>query len=111
MSCHCPVCAWPIHTEHPIRIKCFQCSTIVECGEGGLTTVGMLPVALEHWPVWALAIKRLRKDSDTGVGDTVQRVAAWFGGEYFKSFAARIGIPCGCSSRQSEWNQLYPYEG
>ena len=60
-------------------------------------------------PGWAKAVERLRHTNDVGVGDTVQRIAAWFGGERFKAFAAKVGIPCGCTQRQDEWNRLYPY--
>jgi len=58
---------------------------------------------------WLYFIRMLRKPEDKGVGDTVQRIAAKFGGERFKAFSARIGIPCGCTQRQEEWNKLYPY--
>lgn len=68
------------------------------------------PVAKENWPLWAKAINRLKNDADKGIGDTVQRVAAWFGADLFKSFAEKLGIPCGCSGRQDTWNRMYPYE-
>lgn len=58
---------------------------------------------------WVRMVKLLRKPEDSGLGDTVQRIAAKFGGERFKAFAKRIGIPCGCSDRQAEWNRLFPY--
>jgi len=54
-------------------------------------------------------VKLLRKPQDKGAGDTIQRMAANFGGERFKAFAAKIGLPCGCSDRQKQWNQLWPY--
>ena len=61
------------------------------------------------WPAWALSLKRLRKNGETGVGDTAQRVASWFGGEYFKAFSKKIGMPCECTNRQNNWNKQYPY--
>lgn len=61
-------------------------------------------------PAWVIALRRLRNPSDRGVGDTVQRVAAWMGGELFKKLAAKLGIPCGCTQRQGEWNARWPYD-
>jgi len=58
---------------------------------------------------WVRYVKLLRKPEDAGVGDTIQRIAAKFGGERFKRWAARLGIPCGCSTRQADWNRMYPY--
>lgn len=60
-------------------------------------------------PYWVRFVKRLRKPEDRGIGDTVQRMAAWLGGERFKLVAAKLGIPCGCTQRQSEWNERWPY--
>lgn len=58
---------------------------------------------------WVRFVRLLRKPEDKGIGDTVQRIAAKFGGERFKAFAKRIGLPCRCTERQAEWNQLWPY--
>jgi len=60
-------------------------------------------------PGWVVAISLLKSDSDTGVGDTVQRYAAMLGGELFKAWAKKLGMPCGCTTRQKEWNLRYPY--
>lgn len=67
---------------------------------------------LEHtdWPKWAKLFANRRIESDIGVGDTVQRYAAKVGGEQFKRFSKWLGIPCGCTERQGEWNRLYPYD-
>ncbi len=51
----------------------------------------------------------LRNNADKGVGDTAQRIAAKLGGERYKRLTKRLGMPCGCSERQDEWNRLYPY--
>lgn len=67
------------------------------------------PERNSQWPRWALLIKRLRTDADKGVGDTAQRIAAKFGGERYMRLTKRLGMPCGCSERQDEWNRLYPY--
>ena len=71
----------------------------------------VLPVwcSCRAWPHWAKLVKRLRHDGERGVGDTVQRIAAKFGGEKFKLWAGSMGIPCGCTERQAKWNRLYPY--
>ena len=58
---------------------------------------------------WVRWVKLLRKPEDAGVGDTVARIAAKFGGERFKAFSKRIGIPCGCTERQESWNRQWPY--
>lgn len=68
------------------------------------------PVQFDDWPIWAKTLRRLRKAEDKGVGDTVQRIAAWFGGERFKTFSSKIGLPCGCTERQADWNKTYTYE-
>ena len=67
-------------------------------------------VPYEDWPIWAKLIALRKIDSDVGVGDTVQRYAAKIGGERFKKLAKRLGIPCGCSERQAQWNTRYKYD-
>lgn len=63
----------------------------------------------ERWPKWAAVVARMRSATDAGVGDTVQRIAAKVGGERYKAWRKRIGMPCGCSARQEKFNALYPY--
>lgn len=63
----------------------------------------------ETKPIWVLLVSYLRTPKDTGVGDTVQRYAAMLGGEQFKVWAKKLGMPCGCTTRQKEWNLRYPY--
>lgn len=58
---------------------------------------------------WVCLVKAFSKPEDKGVGDTVQRYAAMLGGEKFKAWAEDLGIPCGCTERQLEWNKLWPY--
>lgn len=58
---------------------------------------------------WVRWVRLLRSRDDKGVGDTVKRILATFGGERFKAFATRVGIPCKCAERQAEWNKLWPY--
>lgn len=94
-------------------ITCEQCGKVYQtdvtplyCRCGGVTGY-VHPEPVKN--SWLRFIKLLRKPEDKGVGDTIQRIAAKFGGERFKAFSAKIGIPCGCSQRQDEWNRLWPY--
>lgn len=66
-------------------------------------------VPLEQWPKWASILGRYRKPGESGVGDTAQRITAQFGGEWWKWLSAKLGIPCGCASRQRRWNTSYRY--
>ena len=68
------------------------------------------PVDPKDWPFWAWSLKWMRNLSDNGVGDTAQRIAAKVGGEAYKKLTQRLGMPCGCSTRQEDWNTHYPYE-
>ena len=103
--CSCPQCSWRFFTEFETTFTCPKCSTKTQCkGVPASEAFKDLPN-----PFWVAQVSRLRKADDKGVGDTVQRVARWFGGELFKTFAAKIGMPCGCTQRQDEWNKLYPY--
>lgn len=95
MQFTCEKCGWVIFADGEVG-PCPRCK-----GTGSYTV---------KRPQWLRYVERFKTDADTGVGDTVQRIAARFGGEKFKAFAAKVGIPCGCSDRQSEWNRLFPYE-
>jgi len=59
-------------------------------------------------PRWVRILQRLYKPQDIGLGATVNRIAARFGGERFKVWATKIGLPCGCTEREAHWNKLYP---
>lgn len=61
-------------------------------------------------PGWVRFIALFKIPEDAGVGDTVARYAAMLGGEKFKAWSKNIGLPCGCTQRQAEWNRLYPYQ-
>jgi hypothetical protein len=60
-------------------------------------------------PAWVGLVSYFRSPEDKGVGDTVQRYAAMLGGEAFKAWSKKLGMPCGCTQRQVEWNAKYPY--
>jgi hypothetical protein len=64
----------------------------------------------KKWPLLARAVSRLRSDVDRGLGDTIQRHLARFGGEALKRFYTRLtGHDCGCGDRQAALNLLFPY--
>lgn len=60
-------------------------------------------------PFYITMLTMLREEGDKGPGDTAQRILAEIGGERFKTLAKQLGIPCGCTRRQAEWNQRWPY--
>lgn len=60
-------------------------------------------------PAWVRLVAYFRLPEDAGIGDTVARYAAMLGGEQFKALSKKIGLPCGCTERQAEWNAKYPY--
>lgn len=106
--CNCPSCKWPMYTRHAIKTKCPMCNAVVECDGESVPTDEPLDERL--WPGWCNLIKRFRKPTDAGIGDTVKRIADRAGGEAFKKISAAIGIPCGCTERQARWNKRYPYQ-
>lgn len=57
---------------------------------------------------WVKLLQRLSHPQDIGLGATAKRIAAKFGGERFKRWATKVGLPCGCTDREIEWNSLYP---
>jgi hypothetical protein len=67
-----------------------------------------LPFA--QWPRWARALANRRAAGEMGVGDTVRRLAARFGGTQLKRWSRKIKLPCRCRERQAEWNRRYPYD-
>ncbi len=109
MSCRCLNCDWPIYTPHAVALKCYKCATMVHCGESESIAIKTPENKGDKWPPWALAVAKLKTDADIGVGDTVSRYAALVGGEALKLAASAMGMPCGCTARQQQWNALYPY--
>lgn len=87
-------------------INCVKC----RCGElvYGLCIPHHIPIP-QIIPRWIRLVRMLRIPSDTGIGDTLQRQFAKFGGERFKQWAAKLGIDCGCTERQDHYNKKYPY--
>lgn len=67
----------------------------------------------EQQPSESLIVRgiiRLRVPTDKGLGDTLGRLIAKFGGRKFKSILARLSINCGCDGRQQKLNEMYPYD-
>lgn len=108
--CQC-VCGMRVYATRRVDVRCTACGEQIVCA--GDVRPGQLliqSVPREQWPAWANIIARYSKPQDAGVGDTAQRIAARFGGEWFKWLSGKIGIPCGCTQRQEEWDRLYPYD-
>lgn len=63
---------------------------------------------------WSPKIKRIADraiQGDAGVGDTLKRRYAKYGGEIYKKLRKSLGSPCNCEKNQSQFNALYPYDG
>lgn len=59
----------------------------------------------------ARTIKLMRALDDNGVGDTIARVVGPIGGEAYKAwFLQTFGKACGCTERQDQLNERFPYE-
>lgn len=54
-------------------------------------------------------IRWLKKDTDRGVGDTVERILAKVGGKQIKLAIKKLGGNCGCQNRIDYLNKKYPY--
>lgn len=63
----------------------------------------------ERRSTWVNRLSRYRLESDRGVGDVVERLAAKAGGRFIKRAAAVLGISCGCQDRQKWLNEQYPF--
>lgn len=61
------------------------------------------------WPVLIRVLYFMRQTNDTGVGDTVERIFAKFGGTQFKWLMDRLGVNCGCEDRKQYLNRIFPY--
>ena len=59
---------------------------------------------------WIGWLSVYRRETDRGVGDVVERVAASFGGRRIKKMLAALGVNCGCTDRQKWLNETYPFE-
>lgn len=102
-------CSNKLHFENVSQIRCGMCKQTITFDGIVQLTPPTQPLSYDEWPAWAKAISLYRKPEDIGVGDTAQRIAARLGGEEFKWLSLKLGIPCGCTERQIEWNEKYPY--
>lgn len=59
---------------------------------------------------WIEKLARHRIESDRGIGDVVERLAAKAGGRLIKRAAAVLGMSCGCDDRQAWLNERYPFD-
>jgi hypothetical protein len=73
-------------------------------------SMGQEEEAKPAWPLFIVGISWLRTKEDIGVGDTVKHALSYMGGDQFKWVMARLGVDCGCGSRQEWLNRVYPYE-
>lgn len=107
IECVCQ-CGNKVRLSKLAQVKCRKCGEVfTQCQD--LHVQRIAEPKLRPWPAWALAVARFARPQDAGVGDTVRRIAAKFGGEAFKVFAKSIGVPCGCDGRQYAWNDRFPY--
>ena len=68
------------------------------------------PLPPKKWPLWARAMRRLRKPEDLGVGSTVHRLIGLENSLRFKVWYKRhFKRDCGCAGRQARWDAEYPY--
>lgn len=95
-------CGWPVRTSVTITLKCPRCERQIHCDAGTPSTPSYKP------PRWVRLLQRLSTPQDIGLGATVKRIAGKVGGKRFIVWSKRIGLPCGCTEREIEWNRLYP---
>jgi hypothetical protein len=68
------------------------------------------PIPFESWPLWAKAMSKFKNHSDSGVGDTVERIIGKDNSEAYKKFYKQaFGNMCGCNGRKLDWNRKYKY--
>lgn len=81
------------------------------CPEGKFDTpfVPDLSVPRDEWPPKIQKIARYQVGSDRGVGDTLERRYARYGGRWYKRVRKAIGLSCDCEAEQARLNALYPY--
>lgn len=73
-------------------------------------STGQLDESKPVWPLFIVGLSWLRTKDDTGIGDTVKHALSYMGGTQFEWVMKRLGIDCGCGSRQEWLNRNYPYQ-
>jgi hypothetical protein len=102
-------CGYTVNANADV-LRCPKCRQWVQLIDDSPLPVVSAPQPKSRWPFWAIALARYKQPTDAGVGDTAKRVFARLGGEGYKWLSAKLGMPCGCTERQAEWNKHYPYE-
>lgn len=68
------------------------------------------PSPVNEWPFWTKAVRKFRKDSDAGIGDTIVHLIGDERSERFKKwFIRKFGRSCGCADRQRWLNSRFAY--
>jgi hypothetical protein len=68
------------------------------------------PKPPKPWPLAARTVAKLRRDGETGVGDTLARLIGSVKGDRMARWYTRMtGRDCGCADGQAALNQRYPY--
>ncbi|MCY2974645.1 MAG: hypothetical protein NTW52_08270 [Planctomycetota bacterium] len=104
----CPICSFVFTTEYE-PCDCFCEKAPKDVTELHATATVSTPKP-DPWPLLIRGIARQRIASDIGVGDTIQRILSKMGGTQFEWVMKRLGIDCGCGSRQDWLNAAYRYE-
>jgi hypothetical protein len=106
----CPICLFVFTTEYePCNCFCEKHTPLAESQPQSIPTTQSSPPT-SPWPLLIRGIARQRIASDIGVGDTIHRVLGKMGGTQFEWVMKRLGIDCGCGSRQDWLNSVYRYE-
>lgn len=61
------------------------------------------------WPAHIAAVAKFASPEDTGVGDTIERLAGGAGKLFAAMFKALTGQDCGCGGRKDALNTRYSY--
>jgi hypothetical protein len=74
-------------------------------------TAGGIEQTVERgeWPLIIRMIAKRRIETDSGIGDTLERIFARFGGRQFKAVMDRLKINCGCDDRKAALNKWFRY--
>jgi len=67
-------------------------------------------IQLDPFPWWARLLRLLSKRSDRGLGDTLNRLLIFVGGNRYKKWhLQKHGRPCQCNTRQTRLNARFPF--
>jgi hypothetical protein len=106
----CPICSFVFTTEYePCDCFCEKQTPLAKSQRQWIPST-QSPSPTSTWPLLIRGIARQRIASDIGVGDTIQRILSKMGGAQFEWVMKRLGIDCGCGSRQDWLNAAYRYE-